>query len=112
MNSQQLQMQALREALERSARATFLAEETTVRALSDLATERQRVKAMEKEISHLTQRYADLLAENRRLRNLVGQACQDRNVMSTELLALLRDLKDAPQPDPSPIDQELRRNVA
>lgn len=90
-----LQMQALREALERSARTTLLAEEHTVRALSDLQTERGRVREMEKEISRMTQRHALLLAENRRLRNLVGQACQDRNIMSTELMAILRELKDS-----------------
>jgi hypothetical protein len=66
-------MQALREALERSARATLLAEEHTVRALSDLQMERNRARELDKEVSRLTQRHAMLLSENRRLRNLVGE---------------------------------------
>lgn len=90
----QLQMQALREALERSARATLLAEEHTVRALSDLQVERSRAREMEKEVSRLTQRHAMLLSENRRLRNLVGEACQDRNSLSKELKAMLKEFED------------------
>jgi hypothetical protein len=93
-----LQMQALREALERSARATLLAEEHTVRALSDLQYERNRARELEKEVSRLTQRHATLLSENRRLRNLVGEACQDRKTLSTELKALLKEFQD-PAPD-------------
>ena len=90
----QLQMQALREALERSARATLLAEEHTVRALSDLQMERTRARELDKEVSRLTQRYAMLLSENRRLRNLVGEACQDRNSLSTELKAMLKEFEN------------------
>jgi hypothetical protein len=90
----QLQMQALREALERSARATLLAEEHTVRALSDLQVERNRAKNLEKEVSRLTQRHAVLLSENRRLRNLVGEACQDRNSLSNELKAMLKEFEE------------------
>lgn len=105
----QLQMQALREALERSARATLLAEEHTVRALSDLNTERERVRLMQKEIARLNDRQMAITAENRRLRNLVGQACQDRNMLSSELLALLRELKET---QPEELSMEQRRNVA
>jgi small-conductance mechanosensitive channel len=90
----QLQMQALRQALERSARATLLAEEHTVRALSDLQMERSRARELDKEVSRLTQRHAMLLSENRRLRNLVGEACQDRNSLSTELKAMLKEFED------------------
>lgn len=92
--SYQLQMQALREALERSARATVLAEEHTVRALSDLQLERSRVRELEKEVSRVTQRYASLLSENRRLRNLVGEACRDRSAINPDLEALLREAID------------------
>jgi hypothetical protein len=97
-----LQMQALREALERSARATLLAEEHTVRALSDLQYERNRARELEKEVSRLTQRHAQILSENRRLRNLVGQACQDRNSLSTELRALLKELQESMPDEPMP----------
>ena len=90
----QLQMQALREALERSARATLLAEEHTVRALSDLQVERFRARELEKEVSRLTQRHALLLSENRRLRTLVGEACQDRSSLSNELKAMLKEFED------------------
>ena len=93
-----LQMQALREALERSARATLLAEEHTVRAVSDLQFERNRARELEKEVSRLTQRYATLLSENRRLRNLVGEACQDRNSLSAEMELLLKELQE-PSPN-------------
>jgi chromosome segregation ATPase len=92
--SHQLQMQALREALERSARATLLAEEHTVRALSDLRQERLRTKDLEKEIDRLNENLLAVAAENRRLRNLVAQACQDRHSLSSDLHALLRELKD------------------
>ena len=90
----QLQMQALREALERSARATLLAEEHTVRALSDLQVERFRARELEKEVSRLTQRHAMLLSENRRLRTLVGEACQDRSSLSNELKAMLKEFEE------------------
>jgi small-conductance mechanosensitive channel len=106
-----LQMQALREALERSARATYLAEEHTVRTLSDLRTERARVRELDQEINRLNERYAALLMENRRLRNLVGQACQDRNSLSNEVLAILKELK-AVDGDQEPPANEQRRNAA
>ena len=112
----QLQMQALREALERSARATLLAEEHTVRALSDLQIERSRVRELEKEVSRLTQRHALLLSENRRLRNLVGEACHDRSQLSNELKAMLKEfdefsagVESTSLPDPR---LEQRRNAA
>ena len=113
----QLQMQALREALERSARATLLAEEHTIRALSDLQMERHRARELEKEVSRLTQRHAILLSENRRLRNLLSEACQDRNQLSTEMRAMLKEFDDfsasidsAPLPQPR-MDQR-RRDAA
>ena len=109
--SYQLQMQALREALERSARATYLAEEHTVRTLSDLRVERGRVRELEQEITRLNERYAALLMENRRLRNLVGQACQDRNSLSGEVLAILKELK-AGDGEELPPASEQRRNAA
>jgi hypothetical protein len=93
--SYQLQMQALREALERSARATLLAEEHTVRALSDLQCERLRARELEKQVRLLTQRQVTLMDENKRLRNLVAQACQDRNSLSTELRALLNEFRES-----------------
>ena len=117
-HSHLLQMQALREALERSARATLLAEEHTVRALSDLQTERNRTRELERALSKSNQRYAELLSENKRLRNLVGQACQDRQDMSAELKALLKELRDTgPDPlDPPAVaqqpDQQRQRNAA
>jgi len=116
-HSHLLQMQALREALERSARATLLAEEHTVRALSDLQMERNRTRELERALSKSNQRYAELLSENKRLRNLVGQACQDRQDMSAELKALLKELRDT-GPDPldpgaaQPPDQQPQRNAA
>jgi chromosome segregation ATPase len=98
--SHQLQMHALREALERSARATLLAEEHTVKALSDLQAERLRTRELEKELRLLTERMTAILGENRRLRNLVGQACQDRSSLSTELRTLLQELRDGTPDDP------------
>ena len=100
--SHQLQMQALREALERSARATLLAEEHTVKALSDLQSERLRARDLEKELRLMTDRMTTILSENRRLRNLVGQACQDRSSLSTELRTLLQELRDASPEGPEP----------
>ena len=96
-------MHALRDALERSARATKLAEEHTVRALSDLQVERCKVRELEKDLSRLTQAYVNLIDENKRLRNLVGQACQDRHTMTSELQSLLRELRESGPPDPDPL---------
>ncbi len=111
--SYQLQMQALREALERSARATLLAEEHTVRALSDLSSERMRVRELEKELSRLTQRHADVLLENRRLRVLVGQACQDRTMMNSDLMTLLHELQNPGAAGRLDLpEEERRRDVA
>jgi hypothetical protein len=98
-----LQMQALREALERSARATLLAEEHTVRAVSDLQYERNRARELEKEVSRLTQRHAVLLSENRKLRNALAEACQDSGK------TVLDDLQE---PAPEEIQPERRRNAA
>lgn len=97
-----LQMQALREALERAARAIGLAEDHTVRALSELQTERMRARELKAEVSKLNQTNASLLLENRRMRNLVGQACQDRHSLSAELQALLLELRDPTTPEPEP----------
>ena len=108
-----LQMQALREALERSARATLLAEEHTVKAVSDLQIERIRAKELEKELSRLTQRQAALLSENRRLRNLVAEACPDRNSISTELRTMLKELQQpSPEERIEPPVLEQRRDAA
>ena len=100
--SHQMQMHALREALERSARATLLAEEHTVKALSDLQSERLRARDLEKELRQVTDRMTTILGENRRLRNLVGQACQDRSSLSTELRSLLQELRDGTPDEPEP----------
>ena len=107
-----LQMQALREALERSARATLLAEEHTVKAVSDLQVERSRAKELEKEVSRLTQRHAALLSENRRLRNLVAEACQDRNSISTEVRTMLKELQQPIPEERIEPPAEQRRNAA
>ena len=107
-----LQMQALREALERSARATLLAEEHTVRALADLQYERTKARELEKEVSRLTHRHAQVLTENRRLRNLVGQACQDRNSLSTELRTLLKELQESLPDEGNEPPMEQRRDAA
>ena len=108
-----LQMQALREALERSARATLLAEEHTVKAVSDLQYERTRARELEKEVSRLTQRHATLLSENRRLRNLVAEACQDRNSISTELRTMLKEFQQpSPEERIEPPALEQRRDAA
>jgi small-conductance mechanosensitive channel len=105
-------MQALREALERSARATLLAEEHTVKALSDLQGERIRVRELEKEMRLLSERLTNVMSENRRLRNLVGQACQDRSSLSTELRALLQELRDGMPEDPGVAAKPQRHQAA
>jgi hypothetical protein len=107
--SHQMQMHALREALERSARATLLAEEHTVKALSDLQAERLRARDLEKELRLVTDRMTTILSENRRLRNLVGQACQDRSSLSTDLRALLQELRDVSPELPEPEDIQISK---
>ena len=66
-----------------------------MRALSDLQNERIRARDLEKEVRLLTQRQAALMDENKRLRNLVGQACQDRHSLSAELRAMLNEFREA-----------------
>jgi hypothetical protein len=76
--------------------------------------ERNRSRDLEKEVSRLTQRHAMLLSENRRLRNLVGEACQDRNSLSNELKAMLKEFEDfSSSIDPVPEPRfEQRRDAA
>jgi hypothetical protein len=50
-----------------------------------------------------------ILSENRRLRNLVGQACQDRSSLSTDLRALLQELRDVSPELPEPEDIQISK---
>ena len=89
-----LQIQALREALERAARASLVADERSLLALRDLHIEKARSRGLEDELRVAHARYEDLFAENRRLRNLMGEVAQDKDAANSELRTLLQEVRD------------------
>lgn len=111
-STHQLQMQALREALERSARAAALAEEMAIKTLSDLQAERNRTKELEKEVARVVELHAMVMNENRRLRNLLGQACVDRQSITFDIQALLKELRASTEPEATPDVVVVARQVA
>lgn len=93
-----MQIRTLRDALDRAGRAALNAQESAIRAIADLATERTRSKQMEAALELAAKRIEEAEAENRRLRSLVGGIAQQKESLSRNLRGLLRDVRAAHAP--------------
>jgi hypothetical protein len=105
--SAELQLNALRDALERAAAAVAISEARASRAMSDLQVERGRSACAEQKLMDTATRLATAVDENRRLRDLIGSICKDRRMMERDVQEMIRN--DAPR---DPFTHEMREEPA
>jgi hypothetical protein len=105
-----MQIDALRQALERATRAAELSKQHDLLMIKSLHMEQARAKGLEEELRVVKAESAELFAENRRLRNLMGEVAHDKNSATSELRALLQEVRDLTPAKPTQVRE--RRDVA
>jgi hypothetical protein len=81
----ELQLNTLRDALDRASKTATIAEGRARRALNDLQIERGRAARIEQKLNETLTRLDAAADENRRLRNLVGNVCKEREMMQRDM---------------------------